>query len=89
MCRINVRFAGNFITMDDLRNLISFDGFERAFWHMVSSGEYHSQEAAFDALNDRFFDWCGEYRFPSFDAFRVKRDRRAKRVLGKSKRIEQ
>lgn len=62
--------------------LVTFDGFEKEFWsnyrNYNSAGFKMSQEQVFDELNSLYSDYFGEPRFPSFDAFRKRRDRHRK-----------
>ncbi len=59
--------------------LVTDTGFIREFWRrlyeMRSSDSSVSQEAVFDILNEEYHSVFHEYKYPSFDAFRKRRDR--------------
>ena len=60
---------------DQLKNLISLEGFTDAFWREYrETGD--TQRAVFERLNTAYHDEFGVYRFPSYDAFRKQRDRK-------------
>ena len=57
-------------------DLVTKRGFTKAFWELYGSGMYRSQREAYEALEVIFFEAFGENRFPSFDAFRMHRDKK-------------
>lgn len=63
----------------NLDRLVSAEGFIEAFYEQLrdyqASGQRVTNEDVFDALNNRFMERFGVYRFPSYNAFRKKRDR--------------
>lgn len=68
----------------DIRQLATEKGFTEIFWSLLADyrrdGLNVTQRGVFDELNDYYEQEVGEPRFPSFDAFRVRRDRRVKRA---------
>lgn len=66
--------------MDEIQaiDLVTLRGFTQAFWKLYRTGTYHNQREVYYTLEGIFFAQFGEYRFKSFDAFRMKRDRRNK-----------
>ena len=60
----------------DARDLVTFRSFLSRFWEEYRSGRHGSQEDTFDYLDAIYFEEFGEHRFPSFDAFRKRRDRK-------------
>ena len=59
-------------------DLVTFKGFLHAFWTEYRRGG-RSQEDVYDYLEGIYFGEFGEHRFPSFDAFRMRRDRAYRR----------
>ena len=53
-----------------MRQLGSFDGFFRA-WFAALKDAGTTHEAAFETLNECYFEFFGEYRFKSYESFRV------------------
>ncbi len=68
----------------DIRQMMTDEGFTELFWRRLSTerkaGRKASQREIFEELNDEYEAEFGVARFPSFDAFRVKRDRRTRKV---------
>jgi len=66
----------------DIKQLATERGFTEAFWSLLAerrrAGLNITQREVFDELNDYYEEIIGEPRFSSFDAFRVRRDRRVK-----------
>ena len=63
---------------DEIKNLISLEGFTAQFWkeYRETGG---TQREVFDRLNAAYQNAFGVYRFPSYDAFRMQRDRKTKK----------
>lgn len=63
---------------DEIKNLISLEGFTAQFWkeYRETGG---TQREVFDRLNAAYHNAFGVYRFPSYDAFRMQRDRKTKK----------
>ena len=62
-----------------IHRLVTESGFIEAFWERLRDRRRKdpsvSQEAVFEELNEEYREVFGEDRFPSFDAFRKRRDR--------------
>ena len=62
-----------------IHRLVTESGFIEAFWERLRERRRKdpsvSQEAVFEELNEEYREVFGEDRFPSFDAFRKRRDR--------------
>lgn len=69
----------------NIYNLVSFQGFMDEFWSVYRSGEFRSQEAVFEFLDDAYFERFGEHRFKSFSSFRYQRDVKHKAARDGSK----
>ena len=66
------------ISIEELRNLESLEGFTKAFWQEYrESGD--TQREVFERLNAAYKDALGRPRFPSFDAYRMQRTRALKK----------
>lgn len=66
--------------MEELeKKLVTDRGFIDEFWSRVSdaqlSGHYVTHIAVFEELNGIYESAFGEPKFPSYDAFRMRRDR--------------
>lgn len=60
---------------DEMKSLVSLEGFTAEFWREYrETGE--TQQEVFDRLNTAYYHAFGVYRFPSYDAFRKQRDRK-------------
>lgn len=62
----------------DPTTLVTLRDFTDAFWKVYSEGG-RCQEDVYLELDSIYFERFGEHRFPSFDAFRKRRDRSVKR----------
>lgn len=61
---------------DHIAHLVTDDGFIEEFWKLIRSMPGATHEQVFEILNEEYRNFFGEDRFPSFDAFRKKRDRK-------------
>jgi hypothetical protein len=63
-----------------VHRLVTDTGFIEEFWRRLAEMRVENpavtQEDVYDVLNEEYRSVFGEDRFPSFDAFRKKRDRR-------------
>ena len=68
-------------------HLASEAGFIEAFWEHLwkarVANPLATQREVFEYLNNYYEEKVGEPRYPSFDAFRVRRDRRLQKKLQK------
>ena len=55
-------------------DLVTLRSFTATFWKVYGSCSSNQQEV-FYALDGLYFETFGEHRFPSFDAFRKRRER--------------
>lgn len=66
--------------LDDIdpMDLVTLRDFTSSFWKVYSEGG-KCQEDVYISLDEIYFERFGEHRFPSFDAFRKRRDRSIKK----------
>lgn len=73
-----------------LKQLCTDSGFIAAFWERLrdyrAQGRSVSQREVFEELNGLYEEEIGEPRFPSFTAFRLKRDRMFRKSLENSQK---
>jgi len=62
----------------DAIELVTFRGFTEAFWRIYGEGG-KCQEEVYLMLDQIYFDYFGEHRFSTFDAYRKYRDRQLKK----------
>lgn len=62
----------------DAVELVTLKSFTKTFWRVYAANTAGQQDI-FYALDEIYYDRFGEHRFPSYDAFRMARDRRTKR----------
>ena len=63
---------------DSMKSLVSLEGFTAEFWREYrETGD--TQREVFERLNNAYHNAFGVYRFPSYDAFRMQRDRKTKK----------
>jgi hypothetical protein len=65
-------------------SLVNEVTFDQQFFHLLQSGRCATHEEAFDYLNKIYYDATGANRYSSYDSYRVCRNRRLKREIGKS-----
>lgn len=60
-----------------IHKLVTDAGFIEEFWRRLREADPGTtQEDIFDRMNEEYKNVFGEDRFPSFDAFRKRRDRK-------------
>lgn len=62
----------------DATDLVTLKSFTATFWRVYGANGAGQQDI-FYALDEIYYARFGEHRFPSYDAFRMARDRRTKR----------
>lgn len=60
----------------DTDKLISPEGFDAEFFKLMGKPTIPTQEYAFDILNEAYRERFGNYRYLSFDSYRVSRNKR-------------
>jgi hypothetical protein len=65
-------------------SLINEVTFDQEFFRLLGSGNFNTQEDAFNYLNDLFRKATGTDRYSSYDSYRVCKNRRLKGHQGKT-----
>lgn len=68
----------------DARRIVTDEGFLEVFWEELgkcqSQGNPVTQETVFDMLNSLYEETYGKPKYVSFDAFRMQRNRRIRKM---------
>lgn len=62
-----------------LKKAFSVQGFIELYFEALKNPDCRTRPEAFNQVNERFFDLVGEYRYTTWDSFRVQLSRELKK----------